>query len=419
MPRPQQESFQAVVVTVCLEPRGAQAVVAAVERLPWLTDISHLDSYSSATRRPAFGPQMRAADAGFAFIDYTQNVDQAISCTQYLVENFGSKLTVIAVGLGQRPDLILEAMRAGCSEYVASPVTEHALAEVIQRIGQRWSYNARNTREEGSLIALVGAKGGVGTTTLAVHLAYYLAQHQKRVLLIDAQPELGHACIFLGLDGASFTFAEVVRNVSRLDSDLLQSFVVKHSSGLSVLSSPETASRQRTFDAASVAKALAFVRSEFDYVIVDCDRVFTEVTRTVVDTASRIFLVTTPEISAVRDLSRYIDRIQQNCEAADLLRVVLNRHTAQSGIDVAKIEKAIRLSIHIRIPNNYPALIKAGNLGQPLSVDSRVDVAQELRKWAASLVQISQPEAKVSEGRERSWSLWGRRPEAQRKGATA
>lgn len=412
--------LQAVVVSVCLPPAIADQIADAFGRMPWLIDVSHLDSYSSATRRPAFGPQMKAADAGFAFIDFTQNVDQAIDCTRYLVQTFGAKLTVVAVGENDRPELILEAMRAGCSEYMSAPFSGVVLTDTLRRISQRWMGNFAQAGQEGSVVALFGAKGGVGTTTLAVHLACYLKQYKKKVLLIDSQPELGHACIYLGLDGAPFTFAEVVRNVNRLDSDLLQGFVAKHSSGLAVLSSPDHSGSTRPLEPTAVAKTLDFLRSEYDYVIVDCDRSFSDLTRTVIEAAARIYLVATPEVCAIRDLSRYIDRILQSSESAEHLHVVLNRFTAQSGLDVARIEKAIRLSINIRIPNNYPALVKSGNLGELLPADSKIDVAQEIKRWVATLVQVPQSAASTKAARSLNWPTWGKRPTAAlRKGAIA
>ena len=76
---------------------------------------------------------------------------------------------------------------------------------------QQNSVASARTAPLGSVLSFFGAKGGVGSTTLAVHLAMYLVQcHQKRVLLIDNHPELGHVCVYLGLDGSRFHFNEVV-----------------------------------------------------------------------------------------------------------------------------------------------------------------------------------------------------------------
>lgn len=410
-PHSRNDLLQVVVVTVCLERQQEHHITEAIARMPWLVDVSHLDSYSSATRRPAFGPQMNAADMGIAFIDFSQNVDQAIDCARYLVQTFGSKLVIVAVGEEERSDLILEAMRAGYSEYLTSPLEDRVVMETLRRFDAKWSGKLRRLHQNGTVLAILGAKGGVGTTMLASHLAYYLtAQHGKRVLLVDTQPELGHVSIYLGLDGAQCTFAEVVRNVNRLDSDLLQGFVGKHASGLAVLSSPDQTGSARLLEHSAVAKTLEFLRSEYDYVVIDCDRSFGDLTRTVLEAASRIYLVATPDVGAIRDLSRYIDRILQNSEAQDRLHVVMNRATSDSRLDLSAVEKALSLPITIRISNNYSLLVQAGNAGRPVPPQSKEPVAAEMKRWASSLVQLPQTQDEVAQTRKAKprWSLFDR-----------
>ena len=414
------DPLQVVIVTVCLDPVLCRQVVEAVDQMPWLVDISHLDSYSSATRRPAFGPQMKAAGRGVALIDYTQDLELALDCTRYLVQTFGSQLAVVAIGDDQTPDIILEAVRAGCREYLPSTGMRPLLKKTFARFAGNWSEREASTRQEGSVLALLGAKGGVGTTTLAVHLAVSLSKkHGKRVLLVDTQPELGHVCIHLGLTETHSTFADVVQNVNRLDSDLLQGFVGKHSSGLSVLSSPDVAGQLRALDPGAVAKTVEFLRSEFDYVVVDCDRSFTGVTQTILEAASRIYLIATPEMCALRDISRHLDRLLTNEQVAERLQIVLNRFTSRSGLNPEQIERNLRLSVSIRIPNDYATVVQAGNLGQPLKPDSKNEVAQAILRWSDSLVQIrqSESEAKIR----RAVPLFGRLSAARlaRKGAPA
>jgi len=399
--------FEAIVITVCIKPEIADRLVEAVGKMPWLTSFSHLDAYISRSRRPAFGPQVKAASAGIAFIDFDKDHDEAVETTQYLTQTFGSKIAIIAVAAHQNPDLILMAMRAGCTEFLQSPIKERALSDTLSRLERQWSVSPARNPQSGSILALLGAKGGVGTTTLAVHLAMYLvACHHKRVLLIDNHSELGHACVYLGLDGTHFLFSEVVRNVSRLDSELLRGFVAKHSSGLEVLSSPDASGGIKPMDFDSVAKTLDFLRTEYDYVVVDCDRSFDELNQTVIVAAARLYLVATPEVGAIRDLSRYVDRLIHIDDSAEKLHVVLNRFTSPFAINVEQVEKAIRLPINIKIPNSYPELVKSENLGEPIAPTSKSELAAEFIRWADSLVGISQsePPVKKSKGLRALWA---------------
>ena len=123
-------------------------------------------------------------------------------------------------------------MRAGCSEFLYKPYNEAVLLESLHRMQEQLATPSVKNVAHGSVLSFFGAKGGVGSTTLAVHLATYLVEnHQKKVLLIDNHLELGHVCVYLGLDGSRYHFAEVVRNVNRLDSELLRGFIAKHPSG--------------------------------------------------------------------------------------------------------------------------------------------------------------------------------------------
>ena len=239
----------------------------------------------------------------------------------------------------------------------------------------------------GSVLSFFGAKGGVGTTTLAVHLATYLVQcHQKRVLLIDNHAELGHVSVYLGLDGSRFHFNEVVRNVSRLDSELLQGFVAKHPSGLEVLSSPDVCGSMNMMDPEAVSKTLEFLKTEYDFVLLDCDTALDDIALAVIDVSTRVYLVATPEIGAIRDLSRYVDNLMQIDYTTEKMHVVINRFSSRYAVSVEQIEKAIRLPIAIRLPNSYTELVRSVNLGEPVSHKTKSDFAAVCIKWANTLV---------------------------------
>src|ERR1700761_1194399 len=209
--------------------------------MPWvLASSSAFDSYISEARRPYLGPQSKASSACIAVVDFDVDAAQAVESTRYLHQVFAGKITVIALAESRDPDLLLQAMRAGCTEFLPKPFNKKTFTETLSRIESQWSKAQQRNAPSGTVLSFMGAKGGSGTTTIAVHLATYLAQcHNKRTLLIDNHGELGHISIYLGLDGSQNHFSEVVRNVSRLDSALLHGFVAKHASGLEVLSSPD------------------------------------------------------------------------------------------------------------------------------------------------------------------------------------
>jgi len=403
------KQFDAALITVCVEPGIADQLVKAVEKMPWHVSSSNFGAYISAARRPSLSAEMKNADACVAIVDFDKNPNQAAETAQYLTQALAGKITVIALGKDNDSAMLLAAMRAGCTEFLYTPLQASAVTQVLDRLGQLWSNSVvQNASPSGSLISFFGVKGGVGTTTLAMHLAMYLVQcHQKRTLLIDNHPELGHVCVYLGLDGSRYHFHEPVRNVRRLDSELLQGFVANHPSGLEVLSSPDVCGGMKNMDPEAVAKTLEFLRSEYDYVIVDCAISFDETNLAVIRASTRTYLIATQEFAAIRDLSRCVDRLIQVDNSTDKLQVVINRFTPSYAINIEQIEKAIKLPVALCISDSYTELVRSANLGETISPKSKLEFATQLVKWAETMAGSSQRVAAVKKDR-RLFPIWKR-----------
>lgn len=385
-------TLNVTVLTVCVDAETVKQFLNVALEHDWAVTEAAFDGYISDKRRPHFGDHLKSGDGCFAIIDFDKDPEEAIAASTYLQKVFGRKIVIAALSKNEDPERMLLAMRAGCTEFMHDPFDEAAYSAACERFEGQLSTRAVSSSVGGSVVAFFGAKGGVGTTTLAVHLASYLVQHsKKKVLLIDNHPQFGHACVYLGLDGSKFLFQELVRNVNRLDSDLLTGFVAKHPSGLDILSSPDVGQRARPMDAEDVANTLDFLRSEYDFVIVDCSAELHDVNLAVVTAASRVYMVATPEISAVRDLCRYIDDLQQIDRTTNKVKVVINRFSSQFAVSLEDIEKAIRLPVDFCIPNSYVELVRSANLGIPVGVDQKSGFTAEILRWANSLVGAEQP----------------------------
>jgi pilus assembly protein CpaE len=397
--------FNAAVLTVCVDPVTAEKIVHGVEQMPWLVTASAFETYISAVRRPYFAPTVKTANAIIAVVDFDSNVEQAIETTKYLQQTFPGKVTVIALAQADEHALLLQAMRAGCSEFLFKPFSETVLAESLNRLQEQMATPSVRTVASGSVLSFFGAKGGVGSTTLAVHLAMYLVEcHQKKVLLIDNHPELGHVCVYLGIDGSRYHFNEVVRNVNRLDSELLRGFIAKHPGGLDVLSSPDICGGTKSSDAESVTKTLEFLRGEYDFVIVDCATSLDAENLAVIEASTRVYLVATPEIGAIRDLSRYVDNLMQVEFTTEKMHVVINRFSSRYAVQVEQIEKAIRLPVAIKLPNSYTELVRSVNLGEPISPKRKTEFTTQFTKWANTVVGSTAP---VPAAKKKEGSLFG------------
>jgi pilus assembly protein CpaE len=385
-------SLNIALLSVRVDDAVVRMALNAAEERYWAVSEASFNNYISSKRRPHFSDRLRSGDGCVALIDFDDDPMQAAAAATYLQQVFAGRTAVIALAQENQPQLMLLAMRAGCTEFLTKPVKADLLSEAMRRVEQQLANRNAVTSAAGSVLAIMGAKGGVGTTTLAVHLASFLAQDcGKKVLLIDNQSQFGHVCIYLGLDGSACHFQEIVRNVNRLDSELLRGFVAIHSPGLDVLSSPDVGQIARALHPEDVAATLEFLRSEYDFVLVDCAGRFDDVTRAVISTSSQVYVVATPEISAVRDLSRYVDDLTQFDDSSKV-KVVINRYSSQFAVSLEEIEKAIRLPVSFNVPNSYVELVRSANLGVPLNSHVNSGFTNEVMRWAKSLVGAADEE---------------------------
>jgi pilus assembly protein CpaE len=107
---------------------------------------------------------------------------------------------------------------------------------------------------------------------------------------------------------------------------------------------------------------------------------------TTIDCCDELYLVATPDVPAVRDLSRYVDRLLQSNIPPSKIKIVINRFSSQGALTLEQIEKAVRQPIAITIPNASADLVRAMNSGTPVPPERKSEFAVQMKKWVASLV---------------------------------
>jgi pilus assembly protein CpaE len=374
------------LITVSLDLHLADEIADCVSRMSWAVHRADCEGYISATKRPPFPQTVKSSHACVAVIDFDKDTAAAVAAAAYIQEMFFGNAALVAVSSSSDPEILLLAMRAGCNEFIGEQFDEAAFTETLTNVYARWSTKTVRNAARGQVITFFGAKGGVGTTTLAVHLSMYLVQcHQKKTLLIDNHPQLGHACVYLGIDGSRYHFHELVRNLTRLDSDLLRGYIATHSSGLEILASPDICGGMKLADPESISQTLDFLRGEYDYVIVDTPTSLDDTNLAIIDASNQVYIVATPEIGAIRDLSRYVDSLSQSEHNVEKVKVVINRFSSQHAVSIEQIEKAIRLPVALKLPNSYADLARSTLLGEPISPKLKTDFSTPILKWSSSL----------------------------------
>jgi pilus assembly protein CpaE len=348
--------------------------------VPGAVMVANLDGYSGAEREIA-----RAGDrtrTRICFIDYDQNYEQAVWVTEHLRSN-NPEVSVFAVSSNTEPERIVAAMRVGCAEYLLKPLQNDRVLDALARVDAKQKETTR-AKVHGKVITVIGAKGGTGVTTLALHLALDLSGNNRKCLLVDQHSALGDASLYLGVGRHQYSFYELANNTDRLDQELLQGFLLRHSSGLHLLDSPETVDVVRQASPSAVEHTLSFLSEIYQFVVVDCPPGLTDVTLACIAQSDLIVIVLTAELPAIRNAVRYIEHLEKLGLNSSKIQIVLNRHSKKGPLDDERIEKALGRKISLRVPNAYNDVIRAINAGTPI-VSGKSDFGAAVQGWAKAL----------------------------------
>jgi pilus assembly protein CpaE len=350
--------------------------------------------------------EMRSAQSCLCLIDFDGNRELALETASSFQRMLGSQVMLMAVAQKSSSSLIIDAMRAGCMEYLTKPVTADELKDAMMRLRARWT-PPRSDDASGDILAFIGVRGGAGATTIVTHLASFLVRLcGKKVLIVDQQRQLGHVALYMGLPAPKFHFYDLVRNIERLDLELLRSFVMQSANGVDVIPAPSElfALTEATVD--DVHRTLKFLRGLYDFVLIDCPHGLSRLNVATIDACNRLYLVATPDVPALRDLSCYVDRILQHYPAGKL-NVVINRYRSKGEVKLEAIAKALNQPVAITIPNSGNEVIEAMNSGKPMGPEVNSEFSRQMRKWATSLVQSGSPMQIPPEPKRRVLAFWG------------
>jgi pilus assembly protein CpaE len=381
------ERTNQAIFSVCVYEAIVNAATAASFKVSGAHFAGEFRDYITSDKRPQFSPSLKNAASCVALIDFDRDLELAIQTTERLHQIFLKKISIVGIGAQLDAGILLRAVRSGCTEFLTKPVDPNELAVSLNRFQTVMAVDPRAQNGIGRVIAFFGAKGGVGTTMLAVHLATHLVcQHGKKTLLIDHKQQLGHVALYLGLKDTQYHFDELLRNADRLDAELLDGFVVRHRSGLDVIASPEMSSGPHEPKSDQLEHVMDFLRREYDYVLIDSAVAFQESKASIIEQSDEVYIVSTPDVAALRDLARLVENLSLSDSATSKLHVVVNRATATDSITSDQIEKAVRFPITIAVPNNYFELQRAINDGEPISPQRRSEFNQALARWSSRVV---------------------------------
>jgi pilus assembly protein CpaE len=293
---------------------------------------------------------------------------------------------IFAVAQTTDPELILQAMRAGANEFFMWPVPEDSFQGAVRRTAARRDSAHAQAKPPSTTMAFFGAKGGAGTTTVAVNCAVELARLTKRqTLIVDLKAGFGEVALFLGVR-PRYTALDALESLHRLDKDFLHELCAKHKSGLEILAGSEQFERPGAQDAGAVEELFRVVGKSYDYVVVDAGNQINSCSIAALYAADTIFVVATPDVPSVRNAQRLVDRVRQLGVGGERIRILLNRASDQHMIGQKQIETALGYGIHHTFTSDYRTVSTALNSGVPLALANQSEIASQFDAFTRQII---------------------------------
>jgi pilus assembly protein CpaE len=296
------------------------------------------------------------------------------------------------------PTLLVRAMQLGTREFFTQPLEEKAVAEALERFkGRVEASGTRRPVKLGRIVNVVGSKGGVGTTTLAVNLAVSSAENKGAgsVALLDMNMAFGEVPLFLGIK-PGYTWGQVAKNISRLDSTFLLSTTFKHDSGVHVLPSPGSLNGHSAPTPEVIQRVLALMKNTFHFIVIDGGQSFDATSLKTAPICDSILLVSQLNLPCLSNTKNLLKALSDaGIGSGDRVKLVINRHLRGADMSVKEAEQIIGKEVFWVVPNDYKTTMSAINQGKALrEISNKAAVTKSVEDLALALLGQEVPEEK-------------------------
>jgi pilus assembly protein CpaE len=327
-------------------------------------------------------------------VDLTDHTDPVPAVAQ-LIEMYSATTRILALGAVNDVGLFRSLMSLGVADYLVKPVSSELLCDAFNRAIQQ--DEAQNDGPRGKhLYAFIGARGGVGSTTLAVATAWLLAHEYKlRTALVDLDLHFGNLALSLDLEPGR-GLREALEHPERTDNLLLQSAMVKEGDRLPILAAEEPLEEMFHFDGESATSLLEALSQDHDFMIVDVPRSLNGVCRQVLAAADTVVVVTDLSLASLRDTLRLNDLVKSLGSKSKPLLVANHVGAAHRGeIGRAEFERGLGAPLDAAIPFDAKAAVAMARGGKALPTAAGSSKATIELRALASRLSGKEPKART------------------------
>ncbi len=315
------------------------------------------------------------------FFEMDGHSERHIDDLELFLKEHRSTVSVYVTYKDVQLDLVRRMMRIGVKDIYPQPLqSQELMEEMAHAVSSKRERVKASKGAKGGVTAFLDAKGGSGSTTLAVNVAHVLAeQHKSEVLLIDFDLQFGDVAISLDLHPRS-TVSDALRQPDRVDTVLLKALVTKHDSGVDVLSSPGNLTGYDDMTATATRKILQAAVQEYEFVVIDVPRVFNSGVIEALKFSDPIMLVCQNSLETIRNAKMILDNMSHLGISLSNVELVNNRAMAKSGsVSIEKLKSTLGKERIHRVRNDYAAAVSAQDQGvSVVSVASKSDMTKDV-----------------------------------------
>lgn len=363
---------------------------------------------AECSRYEFFGDVVAQTNPDVGFIALDNDPEKALDLLQTLAKT-APKCDLLVTSTSTDGNLILRSMRAGAKEFLTQPLQTQDLAAALQRVARQRAGSSGSSSPACSIIAVAGATGGVGTTSLAVNLGCSLAANpDNSVVLLDLDLCLGDADVFLDTI-PEYTISDVAQNINRLDLTLLKRSLTKHDSGLYLLPRPVQLEDARHITTDELTRVLGLLKASFTHVIIDTSKGYTDMDMHALGEADQVLLVTQLDLPCLRNVVRLMMSFKESGKFDDRVKIIVNRVGYDTGqISLKKAKETIGRDVFWQVPNDYRVMVEVRNNGVPLIQQApKAAITQSINQLAVALSGKTDADATDATTKKSGWrNLW-------------
>jgi pilus assembly protein CpaE len=277
-------------------------------------------------------------------------------------------------------ETVIQAMRAGANEFLLQPLKRVEFRDAMARF-ERAPRRTGTPMESklGKIYTFLGAKGGVGTTSMAVNFASVLAQRKQQTVLIDLDWVANDCAMHLGT-APQYTLMEVAENLGKMDQALFEGFVTRDPLGFYLVGPPDSLDHRGFFSDHMFREFATFLIEKYDSMVVDAGKnINDDVVMSALQVSTSIFLVVNQELPSLRNAQRYITTLSHLGIHQDQIRVLVNHYGKKQSpqhASLEQIQQTLNQPVFYGIPES-PVMLASVNKGRPMVGDRQAAGEQD------------------------------------------